>query len=300
MKKRTQKKENDSEADRVVAALLDDLHNFGRTGKTVSLTPVCTMAQLPLEQIYEAAHNKDNPDFIRAFMFLLYSSLSQSDRSAKEPVIDSAEGWMLRASYFGLKYGLPPQPVMLARILECGEGLDLAVAYVRESDAAPVFKVKEKLGIALLDSGMDAPSLISLCRAVHSIEPLSERLLDASEEIELIPPSMRVVEEPKAILKRREQVELLVNIVGDYMLRTKSTKIVILLAGFINTMLASAPLTSHLIGTIEKALSEFLKFDSNEKLTECLKIEIDQDRGKVTSHLKEVVTILERSKSISE
>jgi hypothetical protein len=79
------------------------------------------------------------------------------------------------------------------------------------------------------------------------------------------------------------------------MLRTRSTKVVILLAGFINTMLATAPLTSQLVGTIERALAEFLKFD-DAKLADCLKIEIDQDRGKVTSNLPEVVEVLERAK----
>jgi hypothetical protein len=193
-----------------------------------------------------------------------------------------------------LKYGLPPQPMMIARLLEYEDGLDLAVAYVRECDAAPVFKIKEKLGIALLDSGMDVPGLISLCRALHAIEPLSERLLDASEEIELILPHLRQTEEPKAIKLRSDQVDRLAALIGEYMLRTRSTKVVILLAGFINTMLATQPLTSHLVETIERALAEFLKFD-DQMLADCLKIEIDQDRGKVTSNLKEVMAILNRA-----
>jgi hypothetical protein len=231
---------------------------------------------------------------VRALLFLIYGSKSAGS-CRKQPIFADNERWLRRAFYFGLKYGMPPQPKVIARILEYEEGIDLSVAYVRECDAAPVFKIREKLGLELLESGMDAPGLISLCRALHAIEPLSERLLDASEEIEMILPHMRQVEEPKAIKVRREQVERLAVLIGEYMLRTRSTKVVILLAGFINTMLATAPLTSQLVRTIERALAEFLNFD-DAKLADCLKIEIDQDRGKVISSLKEVVQILERAK----
>ncbi len=246
-----------------------------------------------LEEIFTAAHDLDLSSDTRALMFLIYGSKIGKDAGGKQPLFEETESWLRRAYYFGLKYGLPPQPMMIARLLEYEDGLDLAIAYVRECDAAPVFKIKEQLGIALLDSGMDGPGLISLCRALHAIEPLSERLLDASEEIELILPHMRQTEEPKAIKLRRDQVDRLSSLIGEYMLRTRSTKVVILLAGFINTMLATQPLTSHLVGTIERALAEFLKFD-DQMVAECLKIEIDQDRGKVTSNLKEVVTILDR------
>lgn len=248
---------------------------------------------IDLSQIYDAAHDTELKESVRALLFLIYGSRT-AGMSQKQPVFTDTEGWLRRAFYFGLKYGMPPQPKMISRILEYEEGLDLAVAYVRECDAAPVFKIREDLGIALLDSGMDAPSLISLCRALHAIEPLSERLLDASEEIALIVPHMRQAEEPAAIKVRREQVDRLIELIGEYMLRTRSTKVVILLAGFINTMLATAPLTSQLVGTIERALAEFLKFD-DAKLADCLKIEIDQDRGKVTSNLPEVVEVLERA-----
>lgn len=250
--------------------------------------------QALLEEMFTAAHDLELSSETRALMLLLYGSSIAQDAFGKQPLFKETEGWLRRAYYFGLKYGLPPQPMMIARLLEYEDGLDLAVAYVRECDAAPVFKVKEKLGIALLDSGMDAPGLISLCRALHAIEPLSERLLDASEEIELILPHMRQTEEPKAIKLRRDQVDRLAALIGEYMLRTRSTKVVILLAGFINTMLATQPLTSHLVGTIERALAEFLKFD-DQMLADCLKIEIDQDRGKVVSNLKEVMSILNRA-----
>lgn len=247
-----------------------------------------------LEEIFTAAHDLRLSAETRALMFLLYGMGIGQESSGKQPLFKETEGWLRRAYYFGLKYGLPPQPMMIARLLEYEDGLDLSVAYVRECDAAPVFKIKEKLGIALLDSGMDAAGLISLCRALHAIEPLSERLLDASEEIELILPHLRQTEEPKAIKLRRDQVDRLSALIGEYMLRTRSTKVVILLAGFINTMLATQPLTSHLVATIERALAEFLKFD-DQMLADCLKIEIDQDRGKVTSNLKEVTDILTRA-----
>jgi hypothetical protein len=243
-------------------------------------------------EIFSVAHDVDSSVETRALMFLLYGSrLAAKYTDEKQPVFHEKDGWFRRAYYFGLKYGLPPQPMMVARILEYVDGLDLAVAYVRECDAAPVFKIKESIGIELLDSGVDAPGLISLCRALHAIEPLSERLLDASEEIELILPHLRQEEEPNAIKLRRDQVDRLSFLIGKYMLRTRSTKVIILLAGFINTMLATAPLTSQLVETIEYALGEFLKFD-DEMLSECLKIEIDQDRGKVISSLKEVTDIL--------
>lgn len=249
-----------------------------------------------LGHVFNAAHDSQLTSELRALLFLIYGArIARKEKAQKQPQFKDTEGWLRRAFYFGLKYGIPPQPYMISRILEYEEGLDLAVAYVRECDAAPVFKIKENLGITLLDSGLDAPGLISLCRALHAIEPLSERLLDASEEIALILPTMRRVEEPRAIKLRRELVDKLAELIGEYMLRTRSTKVVILLAGFINTMLATAPLTSHLVETIEKALSEFLKFD-DEKLVDCLKIEIDQDRGKVTSNMKEVAAILEKVK----
>jgi hypothetical protein len=247
-----------------------------------------------LADIYLAAHDSALSADVRALLFLIYGSRS-AGKCRRQPSFADNERWLRRAFYFGLKYGMPPQPKVIARILEYEEGLDLSVAYVRECDAAPVFKIREKLGLELLESGMDAPGLISLCRALHAIEPLSERLLDASEEIEMILPHMRQVEEPKAIKVRREQVDRLAVLIGEYMLRTRSTKVVILLAGFINTMLATAPLTSQLVRTIERALAEFLSFD-DAKLADCLKIEIDQDRGKVISSLKEVVQILERAK----
>lgn len=247
-----------------------------------------------IEEIFTAAHDPALSSETRALMFLIYGSSTAKYAAGKQPSFQEKEGWLRRAYYFGLKFGLPPQPMMIARLLEYEDGLDLAVAYVRECDAAPVFKIKEQLGIALLDSGMDGPGLISLCRALHAIEPLSERLLDASEEIELILPHLRHTEEPKAIDVRRDQVERLASLIGVYMLRTRSTKVVILLAGFINTMLATQPLTSHLVATIERALAEFLKFD-DQMVADCLRIEIDQDRGKVTSNLKEVVAILERA-----
>lgn len=247
-----------------------------------------------LEEIFTAAHDLDSPAETRALMFLIYGSKLAQNQGGKQPSFKETDGWYRRAYYFGLKYGLPPQPGMIARLLEYEDGLDLSIAYVRECDAAPVFKIKEKLGIAMLDSGMDPPGLISLCRALHAIEPLSERLLDASEEIELILPHLRQTEEPKAIRLRRDQVDRLAALIGKYMLRTRSTKVVILLAGFINTMLATQPLTSHLVATIERALTEFLKFEDH-MLVDCLKIEIDQDRGKVTSNLKEVMSILDRA-----
>ncbi len=250
-------------------------------------------------EIFALANDLDSPLETRALMFLLYGSrLAAKHTGEKQPAFNDEEGWFRRCYYFGLKYGLPPQPMMVARILEYEDGLDLAVAYVRECDAAPVFKIKESIGIELLDGGVDAPGLISLCRALHAIEPLSERLLDASEEIELILPHMRQLEEPIAVKLRRDQVDRLSFLIGKYMLRTRSTKVIILLAGFINTMLATAPLTSQLVGTIEYALGEFLKFD-DEMLKECLKIEIDQDRGKVTSNLKEVMDILIRAAGAS-
>ena len=248
------------------------------------------------EQVYVAAHDAGLPLETRASMFLIYGvRVAGKNTDCRQPLIKEKEDWLRRAYYFGLKYGLPPQPRMVTRILEYEEGLDLAVAYVRECDAAPVFKIKQELGLALLDSGMDASGLISLCRALHAIEPLSERLLDASEEIAMILPAMLQVEEPKAVKLRRDQVESLSALIGEYMLRTRSTKVIILLAGFINTMLASSPLTSDLVGTIYGALSAFLKFD-DAKLTECLKIEIDQDLGRVTSPLKEVTDILDRQR----
>ncbi|MBX9950546.1 MAG: hypothetical protein K2Y39_15365 [Candidatus Obscuribacterales bacterium] len=243
--------------------------------------------------IYDAAHDESLSEEIRALLFLIYGSKIAGTHQ-KQPVFTDQQGWLRRAFYFGLKYGLPPQPKMISRILEYEDGIDLSVAYVRECDAAPVFKIRENLGIALLDRGMDAQSLISLCRALHAIEPLSERLLDASEELAMILPHLRQDEEPKAIKLRSDQVDRLAELIGEYMLRTRSTKVVILLAGFINTMLATAPLTSQLVGTIECALSEFLQFD-DAKLADCLKIEIDQDRGKVTSSLKEVTEILNRA-----
>ena len=248
-----------------------------------------------IAEIYDAAHSEVLTEDVRALLFLIYGSRI-AGKHERQPQLGDNQGWLRRAFYFGMKYGLPPQPKMISRILEYEEGLDLSVAYVRECDAAPVFKIRENLGIALLDRGMDAPSLISLCRALHAIEPLSERLLDASEEIAMILPHLRQDEEPKAIQQRRDQVDRLAELIGEYMLRTRSTKVVILLAGFINTMLASAPLTSQLVGTIERALCEFLKFD-DAKLADCLKIEIDQDRGKVTSSVKEVAEILGRASS---
>lgn len=252
-----------------------------------------------IDKVYIAAHDASSPTDMRALMFLLYGAkIAGQESIARHPQIDESDGWFRRAYYFGLKYGLPPQPIMVSRILSCQEGLDLAVAYVRECDAAPVFKIKEELGLALMDSGMDAQGLISLCRALHAIEPLSERLLDASEEISLILPSMRHVEEPQAIILRREQVDRLAALIGEYMLRTRSTKVVILLAGFINTMLATAPLTSELVGKIEGALTEFLNFD-DAMLADCLKIEIDQDRGKVISPVKEVMEILKGQEKTS-
>ncbi len=248
-----------------------------------------------LDQVFSLCHDTESTIQTRALMCLIYGSrLAAQESSEKQPNFDDQDAWLRRAYYFGLKYGLPPQPMMVARILEYEDGLDLSVAYIRECDAAPVFKIKEILGVQLLDSGMDVPGLISLCRALHAIEPLSERLLDATEEIELISPHMRVVEEPKAVKVRRDQVEQLTALIGEYMLRTRSTKVVILLAGFINTMLASAPLTSHLVTTIERALGEFLKFD-DQMLAECLKIEIDQDRGQVMSSSPEVMNILARA-----
>lgn len=269
------------------------LELFGR----VSEMEECDQAIL--DKLYAAAHDASSPAEIRALLFLLYGAkIAEQNSQSKQPQIGEFDDWARRSYYFGLKYGLPPQPIMVARILECQEGLDLAVAYVRECDAAPVFKVKEELGLALLDSGMDAPGLISLCRALHAIEPLSERLLDASEEISLILPSMRQVDEPAAISMRRAQVERLAALIGEYMLRTRSTKVVILLAGFINTMLATAPLTSELVGKIEGALSEFLEFDDS-MLADCLKIEIDQDRGKVVSPMKEVMEVLKRQEKTS-
>jgi len=253
-----------------------------------------------LDAVYEAAHDETAPFEIRAVMLLIYGAkMSELEEIPKQPFIEETDGWLRRAYYFGLKYGLPPQPIMVARILECEAGLDLSVAYVRECDAAPVFKIREELGLALMDSGMDAPGLISLCRALHAIEPLSERLLDASEEISLILPSMRHVQEAEAIKLRREQVDRLTALIGAYMLRTRSTKVIILLAGFINTMLATAPLTSELIGRIEGALSEFLEFD-DAKLVECLKIEIDQDRGVIVSSVKEVMEVLKRQERKSQ
>ncbi len=108
---------------------------------------------------------------------------------------------------------------------------------------------------------------------------------------------MRQAEEPNAIKLRRDQVDRLSFLIGKYMLKTRSTKVIILLAGFINTMLATAPLTSQLVGTIEYALGEFLKFD-DQMLSECLKIDIDHDRGKVTSKSKEVMEILSRAPKI--
>lgn len=247
-----------------------------------------------IEDLFAAAHNGTLSLSERALLFLIYGARI-SGKCLKQPNFSDGQEWLRRAFYFGLKFGIPPQPRMIARILECPDGLDLAVAYVRECDAAPVFKIREQLGLALLDTGMDAPSLISLCRALHAIEPLSERLLDASEEIALILPHLQQAEEPRVMKLRKEQVERLAELIGKYMMRTRSTKVLILLAGFINTMLATAPLTSHLVGTIEYALAEFLEFDDS-KLPECLKIDIDQDRGKVTSGLPDVVRILERAK----
>lgn len=261
-----------------------------------------TLAEFPsvskglIETLFSAVHDNNLSVTERAPLILLYGSVVAAEKhSLPDPTIGGADGWLRRAYYFGLKYGIPPQPYMISRILEYEEGLDLAVAYVRECDAAPVFKIKEELGLALLDSGMDASGMISLCRALHAIEPLSERLLDASEEIEMITPAMRVAEEPKAILLRRTQVDRLARLIGEYMLRTRSTKVVILLAGFINTMLATAPLTSHLVENIENALTEFLKF-SDEKLIEALKVEIDQDLGRITSSLPEVTEYLSNQK----
>jgi hypothetical protein len=260
--------------------------------RLLSETSPCDQAAT--DKVYDAAHDASSTLEIRALLFLLYGArIAAQEPIPKQPRIGESDGWLRRAYYFGLKYGLPPQPIMVARILACQDGLDLAVAYVRECDAAPVFKIKEELGLALLDSGMDASGLISLCRALHAIEPLAERLLDASEEISLILPSMRHVEEPEAIMLRRDQVDRLAALIGDYMLRTRSTKVVILLAGFINTMLATAPLTSGLVARIEGALNEFLEFDDS-MLADCLKIEFDQDRGKVVSPMKEVMEILKR------
>lgn len=249
-----------------------------------------------LVNLLEIAHDRNYSFELRALVLMLFGTYSEEAVSLKLPfpVIDDDDAWLRRAYYFGLRYGMPHQPLVVSRMLAHDEGLSLSVTYVRESDAAPNFKIVESIGLKLMDDGLDAKALVSLARSLHAIELLSERLLDATEEIAMLPTGKEHTLVDETIEYRKELLARLSVLIGDYMIRAKSSKIIILVAGFINTMIISAPLTNRLIHTIEIALAEFLTLD-DASLTEALKIEMDHDRGHVISSSKEVMQILERA-----
>lgn len=251
---------------------------------------------LSLVNLLEIAHDRNYSFELRALVLMLFGTYSEEAVSLELPfpVIDDDDAWLRRAYYFGLRYGMPHQPLVVSRMLAHDEGLSLSVTYVRESDAAPNFKIVESIGLKLMDDGLDAKALVSLARSLHAIELLSERLLDATEEIAMLPTGKEHTLVDETIEYRKELLARLSVLIGDYMIRAKSSKIIILVAGFINTMIISAPLTNRLIHTIEIALAEFLTLD-DASLTEALKIEMDHDRGHVISSSKEVMQILERA-----
>lgn len=237
----------------------------------------------------------------RALILLLFGTFSEEagSQTLPFPEIDDADAWLRRAYYFGLRYGMPQQPLVVSRMLAHDEGLTLSVAYVRECDAAPNFKISELIGLKLMDDGLDAKALVSLARSLHAIELLSERLLDVTEEIAMLPAGKEHTLVDETIEYRKELLARLSVLIGDYMIRAKSSKIIILVAGFINTMIISAPLTNRLIHTTEIALQAFLKLD-DASLAEALKIEMDHDRGHVISSSKDVMQILEQAAAAVE
>lgn len=249
-----------------------------------------------LVNLLEIAHDRTYSFELRALVLMIFGTYSEDAALQKLPfpVIDDDDAWLRRAYYFGLRYGMPQQPLVVSRMLAHDEGLSLSVTYVRECDAAPNFKISESIGLKLMDDGLDAKALVSLARSLHAIELLSERLLDATEEIAMLPTGKEHTLVDETIEYRKELLARLSVLIGDYMIRAKSSKIIILVAGFINTMIISAPLTNRLINTIEIALVEFLTLD-DVSLTEALKIEMDHDRGHVISSSKDVMQILERA-----
>ncbi|HEY9786355.1 MAG TPA: hypothetical protein V6D17_13190, partial [Candidatus Obscuribacterales bacterium] len=209
--------------------------------------------------LFSMAKKSTLPHPVRALTLMNLGAIQRFERDlGRSKLSADMNGWLQRAYYWGLKYGLPPQPGIICRILADEEGLDIAKRYLFAREATSHFALSQDVIGQLCMRNVPVAKVVSIVESLAAIEPLADRLLDYRNEL-----AVRSLEERRQDSKRLQRerddfLKRLKELLHRYVLSTASPRAPLLFCSFVQAMRTLGPLRTSLKEAIFRALEDGL------------------------------------------
>lgn len=142
------------------------------------------------------------------------------------PAAVQTTGWMQRAYSWGLRAGIPDDPVLYARLLSDPDGASLARRYSVAVEIGAPFQLDTSMLQDLLATGMSPKKVVSLAESLLALVPLSKLVLDYRPYLPTMPDRKRreIAEHLKA--ERRALLDSLAETLHAYLRATPDQGVV--------------------------------------------------------------------------
>jgi hypothetical protein len=171
-------------------------------------------------------------------------------------------GWTERAYAWGLRYGIPEEPILYVKLLADEDGAAVARRYELAAKVAEPFRIEDTLLHDLLGSDVPPKRAVALAEALIALVPLSKLIMEYRESLPERPASKRRDAAEALRTERQGVVARLREIVHSYLRATPNASVVELLAQLAYAVMelraaesAIEPLLEHLFAVLDNGLS---------------------------------------------
>lgn len=209
--------------------------------------------------LMDLAENQEVPLEARALAFMVLGSIHRQKRdfSKARPLVTERRGWFERSYYWGLKYGLPPQPTLILRFLSDEEGIDFCKRYLFSAEAGVYFKLPASKVNQLLADGMPPANVIRIVECLSAIDPMAERLFEYRDELPNFLSAHERFEKTRSLRAEREEfLSALRDTIHELTKSSGSAAVPLLCCSFVQAMRSIAPFGPQLAKLIIKALDD--------------------------------------------